>query len=229
VKEKLSKESIALLPRMLERLPEFDKSLLKQSGSVVLFAKGDTLVQAGTKSQYALYVTSGWVSVSVEGTVTHLLGPTHGFMSGLRDNTPAWAELTALSKGALLRFEIAVLRSVMERNPQLAMSLLEGAIQVLARTHVVQASRGMHPVEQRLADVLWHVSAPLEDGTRRVPASLTQTVLASLLGTTREEVNRKRQLLVKTGYLFELDKEWYLDAMTPMMLSATSSGLAMPR
>lgn len=216
---------IALLPPVLDHLPDFDKVLLKQTGTLRVIAKGDALLKPGEQSAFAFFLQTGWCSVAVESYITELLSPGSVFLVSLSESTPAWAEVTALSKVTVQCIELKTLRAVMERNPKLAAVFLETALRRLARAHIFYALKGSQPLEQRLADVLWHVSTPDESGSRIVPASLTQAVLASLLGAPREEVNRKRQLLVKTGYLYEVDGQWHMDAMTPMLLSSMPASL----
>lgn len=216
---------IALLPPVLDHLPDFDKSLLKQTGSLRVVAKGGSLLKLGEQSPYAYFMQAGWCSVSVEGYITELLSPTSAFLVSMSESTPAWAEVVALSKVTVACIELKTLRAVMERHPKLSTLFLETALRRLARAHIFYALKGSQPLEQRLADVLWHVSTPDDSGARVVPTSLTQAVLASLLGAPREEVNRKRQLLVKTGYLYEVDGQWHLDAMTPMLLSNMPASL----
>jgi hypothetical protein len=39
-------------------------------------------------------------------------------------------------------------------------------------------------------------------------------------------VSRRKQLLIKTGYLYQEGSDWLLDAMTPMMLSNIQASLS---
>ncbi len=225
MKRELPASGLSLLPPPFNKLPDFDQTLIRQSGLLRHVKKGEVISRPGDKSNYAYYLQMGWCSVSIEGHVTELLAPTSVFMSSLTMHTPCWADVIALSKTTLLCFELRTLREVLERNPELAMRFIETTLQRVARAHVFYALKGSQPVEQRIADILWHVSTPTDEGTRIVPVSLTQAVLASLLGTTREEVNRKRQMLIKTGYLYEEGEHWYMDAMTPMLLSNMPASL----
>lgn len=217
---------LALLPAPLSKLSDFDQALIKQTGTLRHAGKGEVVLKQGEASMFAFYLQAGWCSVSVEGHIAELLAPKSLFLSSLQTSTPAWAELVALSKVTLLCFELPTLRGVLERNSELSLNFIETGLQRLARAHIFYALKGSQPLEQRLADVLWHVSTPEADGSRHVPMSLTQLVLASLLGATREEVNRKRQLLIRTGYLYQRDGRWLMDAMTPMMLSNMPASLS---
>mgnify|MGYP005750993047 CR=1 FL=1 len=69
------------------------------------------------------------------------------------------------------------------------------------------------PVEKRLAHAYWTLSSPGPDGRRWVAKSVSQADIARYVGTSREEVSRKTQLLVKEGLLVE----------RPEGLEATSS------
>lgn len=212
-------KGIALLPPMFDALAVFDKTLLKQSGVIQTVAKGSALLSLGEPTPYAFFIQSGWCALYVDSYVTQLLAPQSAFMVSLTETVPAWGTVVSLSKVTVVCLELKTLRVVLDRNPWLMALFFETALRRLARAHVFYALKGAQPLEHRLADVMWHVSTPDESGSRILPASLTQTVLASLLGAPREEVNRKRQLLVKTGYLYEMDGQWQLDAMTPLLLA----------
>jgi CRP-like cAMP-binding protein len=218
-------KGLALLPPPFDTLPDFDQTLLKQSGSIRQVPKGDAILNLGDVSRDAFVLQSGWCSVSLGGTVTEILSPGSAFFASLYDGVPAWAEVITLCKAVLICLELKTLRTVLERHPRLALMFLEGAMQRLQRAHTFYALKGSQALEHRLADILWHIGSDTSDGSRVVPTSMTQTVLASLLGVPREEVNRKRQLLVKTGYLYEVDKQWRMDAMTPLLLSNMSASL----
>jgi CRP-like cAMP-binding protein len=226
MKSGASRTGLALLPAPFNKLSDFDQQLIKQTGTLLEVKKGESVLKAGEQSRYGYYLQSGWCSVSVEGYVAELLAPKSTFLASLSMNTPAWAEVVALSKATLYCYELNTLHDIVMRNPQLAILFMETTLQRLARAHIFYALKGSQPLEQRLADVLWHVSTVNDDGSRTVPASLTQTVLASLLGSTREEVSRRKQLLIKTGYLYQEGSDWLLDAMTPMMLSNIQASLS---
>jgi CRP-like cAMP-binding protein len=103
--------------------------------------------------------------------------------------------------------------------------MLNHKLATLTRTRLLYARRNTDPLEVRLAYLLWTLAELLPDGHRRIPSDISQAPLASLLGVPREEVSRKRNLLVKTGYLFERDGDWFIDPSTPLLLTSTGYDL----
>jgi hypothetical protein len=75
------------------------------------------------------------------------------------------------------------------------------------------------PLDIGLAVLLWMLGAPAAEGRKKIPAGIPQFALARLLGASREEISRKRNMLVATGYLVKENGDEFMDAMTPMLFA----------
>lgn len=212
-----------VMPALLqELLPEYAQARVREAGYNRVVRKGDVLQEAGHVADEAMFFQSGWYAFNVAGVVVSLYGPGDAFMTTLdRNPIRSPGAVRALSRGSVSAVPVAVLREILLGEPEIGLFMANQALSVLLHSRVLYARRNQDPLEVRLAYVLWTLSEPCEDGRRKIIAELPQAELASYLGVPREEISRKRKMLVQTGYLFEQDGESFMDSATPMLLESS--------
>jgi CRP-like cAMP-binding protein len=216
-----------LIPTMLRGLPDDVQAQLRSVGYSAAFRKGETLLHAGQLASEVYFVRSGWFAFQVAGAVSALHGAGEPILVGLgRAHPRSVGDLVALTTGSVAVIERVALRTQLLRHPEVLLAILNHKLVTLTRTRLLYARRNTDPLEVRLAYLLWTLAELLPDGHRRIPSDISQAPLASLLGVPREEVSRKRNLLVKTGYLFERDGDWFIDPSTPLLLTSTGYDLS---
>lgn len=181
----------------------------------VLFYQGDAghilyVVETGKVRIFVQGEEGQELSVAVCGT-----GDLVGEMSVI-DELPRSASAMAMERAAVLRLSRERFREHVRKSPQLAFNVMK-ALSVRLRFSTRQLdSLSMASVPTRLARKLLELAdqhGVAEDGETRIAMTLTQSELASLLGTTRESVNKalgqlKRQGLIRRegGQLIIVDR-----------------------
>lgn len=217
-----------LMPPLLGRLltPEL-QAVARRLGHNRIVRKGEAIVRPGELVDALHFFHAGWYALVIGGSVANIYGPHEVHTLALEASpTRSPALLRALSPGSIAVVPRAFVRQALLGSPELALFVANQSIHALARARIFHARRNTDPLDVRLAHVLWSLAERRDDGMRRVIPELPQAEIASLLGVTREEVSRKRQLLVKAGYLFERGGEWFMDAGTPLMLASQGYELA---
>jgi len=217
-----------LMPAMLrDLLPQQAQARVRESGRNRAVRKGSVLVEAGRVADSAIFFHAGWYALAIADVVVEFYGPGDAFLPPL-DRAPARSpgRLKALTRGAVAIVPTAVLRDVLATEPLVSLGIANLALSMVMRSRVMYARMNRDPLEIRLAYVLWSLSEPWPDGRRRVVAQLPQAEIASFLGVPREEVSRKRRMLVRSGYLVEEDGETWMDPSTPMLLTSSGYELA---
>lgn len=171
------------------------------------------------KSKRFLTIHSGWCSATLKETVVGLVGPGNVYTAGVSVRAANVTSLVALGPVVLLSFDKSAVAEVLLRNPNLLLEMTDLAIRKVQTQQVFLQQAGASSVESRIAAVLWNVGVPQLDGTRCIPAAVSQSTLASYLGISREAVSLKRKALVTSKYLFKVGDDWYLDPMTPMLIA----------
>lgn len=181
----------------------------------VLFYQGDAghilyVVETGKVRIFVQGEEGQELSVAVCGT-----GDLVGEMSVI-DELPRSASAVAMERATVLRLSRERFREHVRKSPQLAFNVMK-ALSVRLRFSTRQLdSLSMASVPTRLARKLLELAdqhGVAEDGETRIAMTLTQSELASLLGTTRESVNKalgqlKRQGLIRRegGQLIIVDR-----------------------
>lgn len=218
--------AIQRLPALMRQLPNFEQALLQQHSRTYTALKGEHIVREGDIVDRVVYIAKGWCAFELDGSPVEVLAPgSVTFCGAPYSNSAAAFDLVALSKVSLIEFERSIVFDVGARHPEALRALVESSLACLVRAHASRSLKGAEPLELRLLDLLWHLSSSVGPDLREVPRQLTQSVLGSLLGTTREEVSRKRQMLIKAGFLVQKDDTWGLTPATLLALSGLTGTL----
>jgi CRP-like cAMP-binding protein len=175
------------------------------------FRRGEVLFHQGDPGDALFVVTDGAVKISLpseEGDEAIIATVRTGEVFGelaLLDGAPRSATATALEPTGTLVLPRARFRELIATEPLLRDALLAAIASELRRltTHVQE----LHflDITGRLAARLAHLAASdgtvEPDGSIRLDGPLTQTELASMIGTTRQSVNKLLGAFVDDGLL----------------------------
>lgn len=193
---------------LLARLPGDDLSALASSGRVRSYASGALIFSEGGPGDSLHIVIEGAIRVvllspSGEEATVAILGPGEfvGHLA-LLDGRPRSA--SAIAHGATKTLIVRrddFLRWLAER-PGAAMALLETMSLLLRRADEVLADMAFLELPQRLAKRLLDLVAAQADTTEDSQRlRITQAELATILGVSRESVNRQLNEFSKRGWI----------------------------
>ena len=215
--------------QFLKRIPLFadlsetELQALARELSRVQFQKGDAIFYEGDPGQTLYIVESGHVRIYLhceDGQETSVNVCTSGDIFGelaVIDGLPRSASAIALEDSVVLALSREQFRECTRRYPQLALNFLK-ALSVRVRYNTRQIdSLSSARVPSRLARKLLELGQAhgvVEAAGVRIPMPLTQSDLASLIGTTRESINKalgsfRRQGLIRvqSGMITIVDPE----------------------
>jgi CRP/FNR family transcriptional regulator len=170
------------------------------------FAGGEYIVRAGEESVALYILVTGQVREIVpspggEEIVNELYtaGDVFG-EAGLfsRDRTRIIHNV-AMVDSAVAVIEREALIDFLLRHPPAMLRMLQGLAEYVRSTVHDQANLAFRPIRERLALQLLELAADDPDHGRAV--RLSQTTLATMIGSTRENVNRSLTKLAAEGYI----------------------------
>ncbi len=190
--------------RLLSRSFVFDaldsrsKQELASFSYLKRYAAGDTIFNMGSPGQSMMAIAEGSVRVSMlapnarEITLNDLqAGDVFGEIA-LLDGRERSANVKALTNCTLVFLERRSLLDVLRCNPELSIHLIELLCQRVRRSDERMIEIAFLDLPVRLAKLLLRltVSAPGSEDRPLKKLSQSQSVLASMIGNTRENVNR---------------------------------------
>lgn len=191
---------------LLARLPEADLHALASGGRVRRFPAGAMIFREGDPGDSLHVVVEGRVRITVlsgtgsEATVATVeTGDCFGELA-LLDGKPRSATATATS--ATKTFVVTRIDFVrwLNERPSAALALLETLSLRLRRTDEALADLTFLDLPHRLAKQLLRMSVPDAKG-ERPPVKVTQGELASMLGVSRESVNKQLNVFAREGWI----------------------------
>lgn len=207
------REDLVRAVPLLARLSEADRRALASRGRVRSYRAGTVIFGEGDPGDSLHMVIEGSVRISVissggEEVIVARLGP--GECVGdlaLLDGHPRSASAVAVeATRTLVVTRAAFLRWLSER-PKAALALLETLSLRVRRTDEALADLTFLDLPRRLAKRLLDLAAvqseaPAKGGDPRgVRLRITQAELASMLGVSRESVNKRLNLLAREGVI----------------------------
>jgi len=220
---------VTALQDFFKQIPLFagvtDTELASLAKDFVLhrFRQGQTIFHQGDAGQVLYLIQSGRVRIFVHGdegqeTSVIIYGPGDIFGElAVIDEMPRSASVAAMEDTVVLTLGRDLFREHMRREPQLALNFMRSLSVRLRKSTQQMGSLTFLDVPGRLARKLLELAQDYgvaeSDGVR-INTALTQTDLASLIGATRESINkalgafRRRGLVVtRQGYIVIVDPD----------------------
>lgn len=130
------------------------------------------------------------------------LGPGEIFGElAMLDGDKRSASAESITDGTLLALPASDVRSLLSRNPEIALKLVAGLVRRLRAANMRLSRQSFQTVPSRVAGILAQLSREDQDGdeTAEVTIRMNQTDLAQLAGTSRESVSRFLAELERAG------------------------------
>jgi CRP-like cAMP-binding protein len=215
------RHALTILPRVLRDLSPAGQRKICENSYVTSVQKGELLVRTGQIHQGMIIVQSGWLAADIDDVCVAILPPNSFYVLNLGASVrPAVCNLRAVSSNTnIAAVDRDTLGAVLAESPDVLFAICDALVQRLGKHLSDTAKRITEPLELRLAGFLWSIGIPVSDGSRRIPSVIPQPYIASYLGSSREEISRKRQLLIRSGYLSKRDTEWFMEPLPGMALS----------
>ena len=198
---------------LLARLSEADRRALASHGHVRSYQAGAVIFREGDPGDSLHIVIEGSIRIAVlspegEEAAVALLGPGECFGDlALLDGRPRSASAIASQATRTLVVTRDVFMRWLSERPQAALALLETLSLRVRRTDEVLADFAFLDLPQRLAKRLLNLADthPELRMEERHPGALclriTQGELASMLGVSRESVNKQLNLFAREGWI----------------------------
>ena len=209
-KRALPGHRLSILPSLMNDLSAEAKQRLRDTSSVYDVAKGKTLLRTGQFFDGIIVVQSGWLAADIDNVCVSLMPPNSLFLLrlGVAPRAASTNVRVVSANTTIAMLDRDVLETALLESPSTLMTLCDALLRRVRQGFEHTASIALHPLEHRLATFLWEYGHPIVDGARRAPSGVPQLDLASYLGASREELSRKRQLLIRAGYLHKIDDYW---------------------
>lgn len=168
--------------------------------------RGEFIFQQGENCDSLFCVISGRVALTVASesgkeAMVDVLGPGDWFGEQiLLRNSKRTITAKALTRTELASFKAESVYSFLEQEPELAVSLMTGALIRLARYEEALFHHLLDNVEHRLAAVLVHLAQQDPTGGGLIP-KVSQELLAGMVGTTRSRVNHFMNKFRRLGFI----------------------------
>jgi CRP/FNR family cyclic AMP-dependent transcriptional regulator len=204
-------EVIAGLP-LLARLREEDLSALARMGRVQQYAAGTAIFKEGEEGDALYVVLDGRVRISVlsakgDEVILAVLGPGESFGDlALLDSRPRSATATAATATSAMRVARADFLDWLSVRPTAAAALLETLSLRFRQVDEALSDIAFLDLPRRLAKRLLQLAAagrsgPVTRSPGPVGIEVTQSELASMLGVTRESINKELRRFSRRGWL----------------------------
>lgn len=206
-------------PALASLSPEERRDFLSRSSGLQRLKKNTVLLQKGGVYRDYYFVASGIFRIEMSpggdnelATVSFekkyaILGETH-----VGPEYVSTVQATAVLEADVFVFPSRVLHDLMQRHPQVLMSLYSQKCEALMRQRRASARLITSSPEEAVGRALHELAVLIgEDGTRIMDKRVTQGVLASYLGLSREQVNKSIRVLEQQGLLAKRDEGYAID------------------
>ena len=174
------------------------------------YARGEVIFLEGDEGTALCLIAEGRIRIQLTGAdgrevVINVYGPGEIFGEmALLDGEPRSADAIAQEPSRAYWLQRDDFQAFLEDHPRAAMKMLAALSRRLRHTTRVVQDATFRDVPARLARVLLDLAArdgqPAEDGIR-IEARVTQTDLASMVGASRETVNRALRGFEEHGWI----------------------------
>lgn len=179
------------------------------------FPRHTSIVEEGLAGDYMYVIREGRVKVtklSEDGRekILEILetGDFFGEMS-LLDREPRSASVKTLSEARLLALSRADFLSVLRRNPDVAVAVIQELSRRLRWADEQTSALSFQRVKDRAMTLLERLARePHAEGDRRATQPLTHQQIADMIGTSRETVTRVLKELKQDGWLRQDGKRY---------------------
>lgn len=198
-------------PQLLETLPPDVLEQLRERAEVRTYDRGDLVFRRGDEAEELYVVQEGQVAIATHAldgreSVVAVLESTALFGElPLFDGSTRSADARALQRTSLVAVRYDDVRAVLDERPQLLWGIVRLLTQRLRATDEALADAVLLDVPGRTAKRLLELSTERDE----FRTTLTQEELASLIGASRERVNKAIATFQRLGWLETRERGHY--------------------
>jgi CRP/FNR family transcriptional regulator, cyclic AMP receptor protein len=205
-----SQRQILRRSALFARLDDSDSDAILAHATVARYAEGNQIFAKGDPGNSMMAVLKGRVMIStpsLDGRQVVLTVFRDGDVFGeiaLLDGKERTADATAMTECELLVVPRRSLLSLLERRPDLCVSLMVVLCERLRRTNEQVEDLAFLDLEARIAKVLIRLSEEIGDEAsvaKPVAVKISQRALGELVGGSRESVNKHLQDWKRSGII----------------------------
>ncbi|MEM7208561.1 MAG: cyclic nucleotide-binding domain-containing protein [Pseudomonadota bacterium] len=207
--------------QLFESLSEDELDLLLQVRQIRSFPANATIINDGDTTNALYIINKGKVKVCIsneqgrEVVIAQLAdGEYFGEMS-LIDDKPRSASIITRTACELSVIQKDDFQRMLASNPKLSLAVMRGLSGRLRKADRKIETLALMDVYGRIARALLDMAVECGDGRMVVQEKLTQSDLASMVGSSREMVNRILKDLTTGGYISRQDKQIYINTKLP--------------
>lgn len=213
------------LPAAFDALPTWTLEQLARTGQLLNLRRGAVAQEDGQADPAVIVVQAGLlctvqVTRSSTDTVTGFFRPGDLLMSCLQDDRQAASTVHSVTASSVWTWTRRAIREVLAESPLFGVLAVQKLVERQQALQLQHALNRTLPVEALYAHFLWSMSVPMplsED--RLMTYKISQQMVASYLHVTREELNRRKQLLEKAGYITTIDEGLKLSSTLPVLFA----------
>ena len=167
--------------------------------------RGGLVLIQGDRGDALYLVAEGQVKVVLSGedgreVILSVLGPGSVFGEmALLDDEPRSAHVVAMDRTSLFVLRREDFQARLRSSPEVAIGLLRELSRRLRRADDTIGSLVLRDVNGRIAHLLLEMAS--EEGGNRIGRKLTHSIIAQMVGTSRETVSRTLSALTASGVL----------------------------
>ena len=215
--ENLKKQKLLNQSFLFQSLDGENRRELAGYAHMKRYSSGDVIFNLGSPGQSMMVIAEGRVRISMlsptarDVTLTEL-GPGDAFGEiTLLDGKDRSADAKALTNCTLVVLERRSLFDLMQRNPKLSVQLIELLCERIRRSDERMMEIAFLDLPSRMARSLLRVTMATPGSTAKplTRLSLSQSEIADMLGSSRENVNRCLRKWQRAG-LIDLKDGWLI-------------------
>ena len=213
-------QSLTTVP-LFSSLSEKELNLLEQARIVRRYNANTTILNDGDTSNALYIINKGKVKVCIaneqgrEVVIAQLSDDEHFGEMSLIDDKPRSASIITRTDCEISLIQKDDFQSLLASNPELSLAVMKGLSERLRQADRKIETLALMDVYGRIARALLDMAVDNGDGRLRVEEKLTQSDLASIVGSSREMVNRILKDLTTGGYISREDKQIYINTKLP--------------
>ncbi len=206
---------------LFSSLSEVELALLTQVRQIRNYPANATIINDGDPASALYIINKGKVKVCIsneqgrEVVIAQLAdGEYFGEMS-LVDDKPRSATIIARTACEISLIQKIEFQRMMASNPDLSLAVMRGLSERLRQADRKIETLALMDVYGRIARALLDMAVDCGDGRMVIEDKLTQSDWASMVGSSREMVNRIMKDLTIGGYISRQDKQIYINTKLP--------------
>jgi CRP-like cAMP-binding protein len=198
--------------QLLNEFPREVLEALRSEAELRQYQRGDVVFRRGDAAEELYVVQEGQVAIvadqSIDGRESVLAVLESPSLFGelpLFDGSPRMADARALQATSLVAVRYEHVRAVLDEHPSLLWGIVRLLVQRLRTTDEALADAVLLDVPGRTAKRLLELAG----GGDEIATQLTQEELASLIGASRERVNKALSTFQRLGWIESIERGRY--------------------